>query len=265
MVFQDPYSSFDPLLPVGASVGEPLDVHLGLSAKERSDRLNELVSHVGLAPQHLARYPKELSGGQLQRLAIARALAVDPKLVVLDEPVSSLDVSTQAQVINLLEELQSELGVAFLFIAHNPALVHHASDQIAVMYLGEIVESGPADRRLPDPSAPVHPGTPVRGDRARSRGAAQPQAHRARGRHPGPHRPAYRVPLPHPLSLRHGRVHDRRTDTGGHRGGHHRQLPPAHLVDAVGQRLDAVHESAGPPGSRRLTDLDTNTEEAAPV
>jgi oligopeptide/dipeptide ABC transporter ATP-binding protein len=144
MVFQDPYSSFDPLLPVGKSVGEPLDVHLELSSQERTARLRELVEHVGLSPDHLRRYPKELSGGQLQRLAIARALAVNPGIVILDEPVSSLDVSTQAQIINLLEALQQELGVAYLFIAHNPALVHHASDRIAVMYLGEVVEIGDA-------------------------------------------------------------------------------------------------------------------------
>jgi oligopeptide/dipeptide ABC transporter ATP-binding protein len=144
MVFQDPYSSFDPLLPVGRSVGEPFDVHTDLSASARAAGLEELVRQVGLSPEHLTRYPRELSGGQLQRLAIARAIAVDPGLVVLDEPVSSLDVSTQAQVINLLESLQKALGVAYLFIAHNPALVHHASDRIAVMYLGEIVELGSA-------------------------------------------------------------------------------------------------------------------------
>ncbi|HEY8527578.1 MAG TPA: ABC transporter ATP-binding protein [Acidimicrobiales bacterium] len=154
MVFQDPYSSFDPLLPVGASVAEPLDVHLDLTAAQRTARLHELVALVGLEPEHLDRYPRELSGGQLQRLAIARAVAADPELVVLDEPVSSLDVSTQAQVIGLLERLQRELGVAYLFIAHNPALVRHASDRIAVMYLGEIVEVGPADEVYHRPRHP---------------------------------------------------------------------------------------------------------------
>jgi oligopeptide/dipeptide ABC transporter ATP-binding protein len=144
MVFQDPYSSFDPLLPLARSVAEPLDVHLDISSERTRERLEELVEHVGLQPDHLYRYPRELSGGQLQRLAIARALAVDPSVIVLDEPVSSLDVSTQAQVINLLEQLQAEFGVAYLLIAHNPTLVHHASDRIAVMYLGEIVEIGRA-------------------------------------------------------------------------------------------------------------------------
>jgi oligopeptide transport system ATP-binding protein len=154
MVFQDPYSSFDPLSPIGASVGEPLDVHFKLSRAERTARLHELVSLVGMSPEHLERYPNELSGGQLQRLAMARALAVDPSLVVLDEPVSSLDVSTQAQVINLLEKLQRELSVAYLFIAHNPALVRHASDHIAVMYLGEIVEFGSAEDVYANPKHP---------------------------------------------------------------------------------------------------------------
>jgi len=156
MVFQDPYSSFDPLLPTGVSVAEPLQVHMRLSAKERTERLHELVALVGLSPEHLDRYPRELSGGQLQRLAMARALAVNPKLIVLDEPVSSLDVSTQAQVINLLERLRRELGVAYLLIAHNPALVHHSSDRIAVMYLGEIVELGAAEDVY---GAPKHPYT----------------------------------------------------------------------------------------------------------
>lgn len=145
VVFQDPYSSFDPLMPLRSSVGEPLDIHLKLSGKARTEKLNEMMDLVGLKPEHLERYPTELSGGQLQRMAMARAIAVDPSLIVLDEPVSSLDVSTQAQVINLLERLQRELGIAYLLIAHNPALVRHASDRIAVMYLGEIVEVGTAD------------------------------------------------------------------------------------------------------------------------
>jgi oligopeptide transport system ATP-binding protein len=156
VVFQDPYSSFDPLLPLRTSVGEPLEVHLDLDATARRGRLDELMNVVGLATEHLERYPSELSGGQLQRMAVARALASDPRLVVLDEPVSSLDVSTQAQVINLLTKLQAERGMSYLLIAHNPALVRHSSDRIAVMYLGEIVELGTAEEVY---SAPRHPYT----------------------------------------------------------------------------------------------------------
>lgn len=156
MVFQNPYSSFNPLSPVGKSVEEPLEVHTSLSPGARRDRLEELVSLVGLSPVHLARYPSELSGGQLQRLGLARALALHPRFVVLDEPVSSLDVSTQAQMINVLGDVQRELGVSYLLIAHNPALVRHASDRIAVMYLGEIVEIGDAGTVY---ATPRHPYT----------------------------------------------------------------------------------------------------------
>ncbi|HJP69819.1 MAG TPA: ABC transporter ATP-binding protein [Sphingomicrobium sp.] len=156
IVFQDPYSAFNPRLSLRASVGEPLDVHFHYSSEQRAKRLNELAEMVGLSQAHLDRYPRELSGGQLQRMAMARALASEPRMVVLDEPVSSLDVSTQAQVINLLERLQRETGVAYLLIAHNPALVRHASDRIAVMYLGQIVEVGPADAVY---SSPKHPYT----------------------------------------------------------------------------------------------------------
>jgi oligopeptide/dipeptide ABC transporter ATP-binding protein len=156
MIFQDPYSSFDPRATVGSSVMEPLRAHESMNRRQREERAGELLTLVGLGPQHLQRYPYQFSGGQLQRLAIARALAINPQLVVCDEPVSSLDVSTQAQVINLMRELQRELGVAYLFIAHDLSVVRHVSDRIAVMYLGRIVEQGPAEAVY---TSPKHPYT----------------------------------------------------------------------------------------------------------
>jgi oligopeptide/dipeptide ABC transporter ATP-binding protein len=156
MIFQDPYSSFDPRATVGSSITEPLRAHESMSRGERDDRASELLELVGMGRQHLERYPYQFSGGQLQRLAIARALAISPDLVVCDEPVSSLDVSTQAQVINLMRRLQRELGVAYLFIAHDLSVVRHVSDRIAVMYLGRLVEQGPAEEVY---TRPKHPYT----------------------------------------------------------------------------------------------------------
>jgi oligopeptide/dipeptide ABC transporter ATP-binding protein len=155
LVFQDPYSSFDPQATVLDSVIEPLHAH-GMRTRACEARAAELFDLVGLAREHLQRFPRELSGGQLQRAGIARALATRPRLVVMDEPVSALDVSTQAQVINLLEDLQAELGIAFLFIAHDLAVVRHVSDRIAVMYLGQVVEEGPVPAVY---DAPTHPYT----------------------------------------------------------------------------------------------------------
>ncbi|GMU79334.1 MAG: ABC transporter ATP-binding protein, partial [Acidimicrobiia bacterium] len=156
MIFQDPYSSFDPRATVGSSITEPLRAHDNLSRRAREDRAAAQLDLVGLNRAHLARYPYQFSGGQLQRLAIARALVVNPQLVVCDEPVSSLDVSTQAEVINLLRHLQDELGVAYLFIAHDLSVVRHVSQRIAVMYLGRIVEQGPAEAVY---TTPRHPYT----------------------------------------------------------------------------------------------------------
>ena len=145
IVFQDPYSSLDPRMTVGDIVGEPLTVHRVGSRRDRRARVRELLDVVGFDPSFVNRYPHEFSGGQRQRIGIARALALSPRLIVCDEPVSALDVSIQAQIINLLKDLQREFGLAYLFIAHDLAVVRSVSDRIAVMHRGAIVESGPAE------------------------------------------------------------------------------------------------------------------------
>jgi peptide/nickel transport system ATP-binding protein len=155
-VFQDLYSSLNPSMTVEDIVTEPLRVHTSMTRAERRERAIELLKLVSLSQEHLTRHPHQFSGGQRQRIAIASALALAPKLIVLDEPVSALDVSTQNQIINLLYERRDELGIAYLLIAHDLALVHHISDRIAVMYLGHIVEEGPSDRIY---KAPAHPYT----------------------------------------------------------------------------------------------------------
>jgi oligopeptide/dipeptide ABC transporter ATP-binding protein len=158
MVFQDPYSSLNPSLTVGDSIGEPLEVHTKMSASERAERVAEVLEMVGLDPDFASRYPDEFSGGQRQRLAIARAIILDPDVLLCDEAVSALDVSTQNQIINLLEELQERVGLAYLFISHDLGVVRHISDRVAVMYLGEVVEEGPVDRLY---DAAAHPYTQV--------------------------------------------------------------------------------------------------------
>lgn len=155
MVFQDPYSSLNPRMTVSDIIGEPLDVHkLTKTKKEREERILELMGYVGLNSEHAARYAHEFSGGQRQRIGIARSLAVNPDFIVCDEPVSALDVSIQAQVINMFDELQEKLGLTYLFIAHDLLVVRHISDRIAVMYLGKMVELAPAAEIY---DHPLHP------------------------------------------------------------------------------------------------------------
>lgn len=157
MIFQDPYASLNPRMTVGEIIREPMDIHNIYSTKEeREERVRKLLDIVGLKPDHIRRYPHEFSGGQRQRIGIARTLALNPQFIVCDEPISALDVSIQAQVINLLEHIQKEMGISYLFIAHDLSMVKHISDRIGVMYLGNLVEVGDSDDVY---HRPLHPYT----------------------------------------------------------------------------------------------------------
>jgi len=154
IIYQDPYGSLDPRMTLGTTIGEPLSVHNILRKKEREERVIEIMSKVGLTPEQINRYPHEFSGGQRQRIGIARALATNPEFIVADEAVSALDVSIQAQIINLLQDLQKEFGITLLFISHDLSVIKHISNRIAVMYLGKIVEMSPKSELFNNPKHP---------------------------------------------------------------------------------------------------------------
>ncbi|WP_049773884.1 ABC transporter ATP-binding protein [Halanaerobium hydrogeniformans] len=157
IIFQDPYASLNPRMTVADIVGEPIDIHkLAKNKKDRNNKVKEILENVGLGAEYMNRYPHEFSGGQRQRIGVARALAVDPKLIIADEPVSALDVSVQAQVVNLMQDLQKEFGLTYLFIAHDLSVVKHISDRVAVMYLGKIVELADKKELFKNP---IHPYT----------------------------------------------------------------------------------------------------------
>ena len=205
MIFQDPYGSLNPRRRVGSIIGDPFAIHGIAPGAERKRKVQELMELVGLNPEHYNRFPAEFSGGQRQRIGVARALALRPKLIICDEPVSALDVSIQAQIINLLADLQDEFGLTYVFISHDLSVVRHVSDRIAVMYLGKIVELAPAERAVrPDP-APVHPraavgaaGAPTRTRPTAASGSSSPATC------PSPDQPAVGLPVPHRAARRRG-------------------------------------------------------------
>ncbi len=220
IVFQDPYASLNPRMTVGATLAEPLKVHFGWPDERVHDRVRELLDTVGLSPSTPNRYPHEFSGGQRQRVGIARALALEPEMLVLDEPVSALDVSIQAGVVNLLQGLQDRLGLGYLFIAHDLSVVRHITDRVAVMYLGASSRPAPGRRSTTNPRTRTRrrcmSAVPVP-DPKRSGRAADPP----RGRPAEPGEPAVGLPLPHPLLAprragggRHRRVDLRRAGAG---------------------------------------------------
>ena len=201
MIFQDPYASLNPHKRVGQIIGDPLQLHGLASGTQLRREVQQLMDRVGLQPEHYNRYPHEFSGGQRQRIGIARALALRPKLIIADEPVSALDVSIQAQIINLLEDLQDEFNLSYIFVAHDLGVVRHVSDRIAVMYLGKIVERSPAERTLRAADPPVLGRAALGRPDPGSEGERRAQADRAGGGRAEPRRSAIGVPFPHALPV----------------------------------------------------------------
>ena len=230
MIFQDPYSSLNPRKTVGTIIGEPFAIQgMHKGEGERKKTVQELMDTVGLNPEHYNRYPHEFSGGQRQRIGVARALALKPKLIIADEPVSALDVSIQAQILNLLRELQRELGMTLVFIAHDLSVVRHMCDRVAVMYLGRIVEMATSEQLYAHPRMPytgaLMSAVPV----ADPRLAAQKKRQVLAGDVPSPTNPPHGLPLPHALLEGAGDLPHRRPAAGGQGGRQRRRLPlPAH-------------------------------------
>ena len=235
MIFQDPYASLNPRMTLLDIVGEPLLVNGVSNRQQRGDRVAELLRLVGLRPEYMRRYPHAFSGGQRQRIGIARALALEPRLVVADEPVSALDVSVQAQILNLLLELQERLGLTYLFVAHDLSVVKQISDRVAVMYVGQIVELAPRRAAVRQPAASVHRGAAIGGPRCRIRACTSGDV-ALQGEVANPASPPSRLLLPPALPLRGGRVPDR--DAGASRRGARapRALPPGGRARAGGHR-----------------------------
>ena len=238
IVFQDPYTSLNPRKTVGAIIGEPFEIHPDAVPKGgRRRRVQELLDLVGLSPEHINRYPHQFSGGQRQRIGIARGVALNPKVIICDEPVSALDVSVQAQVVNLLESLQDELGLAYIFIAHDLSVVRHISDRVGVMYLGKLVELGDEDEIY---SRPTHPYTQAL---LSAVPVPDPTLRNSReqivltGDVPSPANPPKALPFPHPLLEGSGGLHGGRAPP--HRAPRRRDRPRLGLPlrRAPGRRL----------------------------
>ena len=228
IIFQDPYSSLNPRMTAGNIIGEPLAVHgLVNNKREYRERVAELLNNVGLNPYMADRFPHEFSGGQRQRIGVARALSVDPSFIVCDEPVSALDVSIQAQIINLLEDLQERYDLTYLFIAHDLSVVRHISDRVAVMYLGKIVEIADRNAIYENPAASLHPGVAVGGSDSGPGAGRAARAHHPFGRGAQPAESAQWLRVPPPLPAGDGRLHAGATGGAGgaaepHSGMHQR-------------------------------------------